>query len=374
MLLLLKYPATHRAITYSAEGWKSPRVELDSGLFNVRDATRPRGMGRAARQSGVRASPVQVRRRGRAFTRHATSFAQCAASNIAPIRGFHARSGARTSHHEWLVPRKNLMHELLYQRIATACCCITVFLGDELVGEGTGFAISADGAVFTAAHVVTCRMPIRESDYNDPAIKIFAKFPGMPLIEYRAAICGIHITVDSFSEVVQIDQALLFPKQAVQFPFEPFTIGAPPKLGEEVFFAGYSDELELPFRVDRLLKPETVGAKEFFDAMQRGYRADMTGPMIKRGVAGNVRRIGTSEAATNTEIECEVFYVDNSMHCGASGGPIVNRDGLAVGVIVQRATTSASQSSDPRLLVPSGSTVALGLQTIPAMYRRLSGA
>ena len=32
-----------------------------------------------------------VRRRGRAFTRNATSIAQCAASNIAPIRDFHAR-------------------------------------------------------------------------------------------------------------------------------------------------------------------------------------------------------------------------------------------------------------------------------------------
>jgi hypothetical protein len=266
------------------------------------------------------------------------------------------------------------MYESLYQRIVTACCCITVFLDDELLGEGTGFAISADGAVFTAAHVVTCRMPIRESDYKDPAVKIFAKFPGIPLIEYCVSICGIHITVDSFSEVIQIDQALLFPKSAVLFPFSPFTIGAPPKLGEEVFFAGYSDELAIPFRVDRLLKPETVSAREFFDAMQRGYRADMTGPMIKRGVVGNVRRIGTLEAETNTEIECEVFYLDNSMHFGGSGGPIVNHNGLAVGVIDQRATTSASQASDPSLLVPSGSTIALGLQTIPAMYRRLSGA
>lgn len=266
------------------------------------------------------------------------------------------------------------MYESLYHQISNACCCITVFLGDELIGEGTGFAISSDGAVFTAAHVVTCRMPIRESDYKDPAVKIYAKFPGIPLLEYRAAICGINITVDSFSEPVQIDQALLFPVHQIQVPLTPFTIGEPPKLGEEVFFAGYSDELELPFRVDRLLKPETIGASEFFKAMQQGYRADMTGPMIKRGVTGNVRRIYVSEAATNTEIECDVFYVDNSMHCGASGGPVVSCSGLAIGVIVQRATTSASQSSDPKLLVPSGSTVALGLQTVQAMYQRLSSA
>ena len=263
------------------------------------------------------------------------------------------------------------MYEELYAQVSRACCCITVFLADELISEGTGFAISKDGAVFTAAHVVTGRIPIRESDCRDPALKVFAKFPGIPLIEYRIAICGIHIEVPSFTSNVQIDQSLLLPAAPVLFPFEPFTIGAPPRLGEEIFFAGYSDELESPFRVERLLKPETTGAREFLEAMQRGYRADMTGPLVKRGVVGNARRICTSEAATNTEIECEIFYADNSMHSGASGGPFVNRRGQAVGVIVQRATTSAAQSSDPSLLVPSGSTVGLGLQTIPAIYRRL---
>lgn len=263
------------------------------------------------------------------------------------------------------------MYEALYQNISRACCCINVFLKDELISEGTGFAISQDGAIFTAGHVVTGRMPILEADYKDPNVRIYVKFPGIPTHEYRVAICGIHISVDSFRKILQIDQALLLPCTPITFPFTPFTIGAPPKLGEEVFFAGYSDELELPFQVDKLLKLETNGAKEFFAAMERGYRADMTGPMVKRGVTGNVRRIGTFESSTNTEIECEVFYIDNSIHSGASGGPVINRKGLAVGVIVQRATTSASQETGDKLLIPSGATVGLGLQTIPLIYQRL---
>ena len=42
-------------------GWKTPRIVVDSGLFTVRAAKRSTHMGRAAQQSGVRASPVQVR-------------------------------------------------------------------------------------------------------------------------------------------------------------------------------------------------------------------------------------------------------------------------------------------------------------------------
>jgi S1-C subfamily serine protease len=94
--------------------------------------------------------------------------------------------------------------------------------------------------------------------------------------------------------------------------------------------------------------------------------------MIKRGVVGNVLRMQTSEAATNISLECDVFYIDNGIHSGASGGPIVNRRGQAIGVIVQRAVTSAAQSSDPNLAVPSGATVGLScVHTIPAMYRHV---
>ena len=43
------------------EGWKTPRIVADSGLFTVRAAPRRTEVRQAARQLGVRASPVQVR-------------------------------------------------------------------------------------------------------------------------------------------------------------------------------------------------------------------------------------------------------------------------------------------------------------------------
>jgi hypothetical protein len=38
----------------------------------------------------------------------------------------------------------------LYNRIAPACCYITVFLNDERVSECTGFAYTSAGEVLTA--------------------------------------------------------------------------------------------------------------------------------------------------------------------------------------------------------------------------------
>ncbi|EHK9578220.1 hypothetical protein HJA67_004631 [Vibrio parahaemolyticus] len=62
------------------------------------------------------------------------------------------------------------------------------------------------------------------------------------------------------------------------------------------------------------------------------------------------------------------MHLDNGMHSGASGGPVVNMSGDVVGIITQqRAVTKASQSEVPSLVVPSGSTVAISLKPLLAI-------
>ena len=86
------YQGEHLSADNSAAGWKTPRIEIDSGLFTVRAATQTIHRAGVAQQSGLRASPVQGPvGRGRAFIRNATSTALRAASHFAPAQGFHAR-------------------------------------------------------------------------------------------------------------------------------------------------------------------------------------------------------------------------------------------------------------------------------------------
>lgn len=256
----------------------------------------------------------------------------------------------------------------LYSQISNACCLITVFLGDEKISEGTGFSFLPTGEIITAAHVVTGRYPIRQGDADDPELKILAKFPTYPVVEYKVGLCCITIKVPGFLEDVQIDLAILTPKVTITaFPHLKVQTN-PPKLGEEVFIAGYSDELKLPFDVDKLLDKKVSGATDFTSAMNKGYMADMTGPLIKRAVIGNCRRICAANASM--KMECDVFYVDNGMHYGASGGPVVNSKCEAVGLITQRAITSASQEMAPGIYVPSGSTVCIGFNPLIAISQR----
>lgn len=259
------------------------------------------------------------------------------------------------------------MYKKIYERISSACCAIIVFDEGEVVSEGTGFAINAEGQILTAGHVAFGQWPVDVTKYRDRDTKIFAKFPGIPEYECKVAIRGLEIRVPAFKEPIHIDFAALVPTGTVPtaVPFLPTRILSP-DLGEEVFVAGYSEELEIPFLVDKLLRRDVSGVAEFQQAMARGYIADMTGPLIKRGVIGNTRGIYAQESESGRTIFCEVFFVDNGMNSGASGGPVVNASGEAIGIITKRAITSAFQRDQPNLDVPSGSTIAISLHPLQA--------
>ncbi|MBM0107128.1 trypsin-like peptidase domain-containing protein [Steroidobacter sp. S1-65] len=263
------------------------------------------------------------------------------------------------------------MYKDLYTKLSAACGYITVWEAGERVSQGTGFCFRADGQIITAAHVVTGRFPIRESDYTGPDTKILVKLVGQATAEYRVGFCGLTIQVPGFQAPVQIDLALLIPRVPPERPlsFIPAST-TPPQLGEEVFCAGYSDELDTAFGVERMLDRGASGAAEFLTAMTQGYAADMTGPLIKRAVVGNSRRVIAESTSTNIRIECDLIYVDNGMHSGASGGPVVNGQGDAVAVIAQRPMTTVSSKEYPGLRVPSGSTFALSLQPVEFICRR----
>ena len=265
------------------------------------------------------------------------------------------------------------MHSELYQRVSPACCYITVFSGDEKISEGTGFAFSTQGEVLTAAHVVTVRWPIRKSDYQDPSQRIFCKFPGLPVLEYAVLVCAIDLEVSAFKSPVQIDLAvLLLRSDNATIPAVPYIPArtAAPRLGEQVFMAGYSEELELPFRVNTLLQPDFPGVDQFHMAMSKGYMADMMGPLFKRGVVGNIRSVVAENTEAGDRVQCEVMYIDNAMHPGASGGPLFNANGEAVGVVSQRAVTSVDSGDKGMLPIPSGCTVAVSLAPMILVAKR----
>jgi len=258
-----------------------------------------------------------------------------------------------------LEPVANL--NALYTRIQRCIAHIVVLDDNEPISIGTGFAFTADGAMLTAAHVIG-GWPIKLDEINGKSHQIVAFFvmQGLQLL-YRPAVCPFEIRGVT-EKPVQLDMAVLVPIARPNKPIDHL-VGSvkPPRLGDELYFGGYSDEVEFPFTVDRQLSPKTEGLDVFRRAFSSGVKQRAAGPIIKRGTVGNIVEFRATLGEQHL-IGQSVFYLDNQVHSGASGGPIVSRDGTVRGIISKRMMTSAGD-----IIVPAGSTLGVGLEPLLAL-------
>jgi hypothetical protein len=246
--------------------------------------------------------------------------------------------------------------ERFSQQLERATYMIEAFDNGENFSSGSGVAINGRGDLLTAAHVVTNRLPVRDEDVQDPGLKLIAKTKEGVFIEYKPVLCGLQVENEYLSQPLTVDVALLrstFPRVDVaHIPISPNAIS----LGQSTLIAGFPDEMELPFRFDRAidrmhpeLREERQEIRERLETLKRLL-------MIKRAMIGNFQNF--TFRSDDAEIRGKAFYLDNAMHSGASGGPVLNANGEIVGIITKRAVTDASTEEIDELEVPSGSTVA----------------
>lgn len=243
---------------------------------------------------------------------------------------------------------------------------------DEKYSTGSGFAISRYGHLMTAAHVITNRLPVRPKDLNDPNVSIRAKKRGGEWISYKVGVCGPSIKLEYFREPLTVDIAILHP--TVTNDDVPFLeiCDEKPVIGENILMGGYPDEIELPFAFDRLFDFQHPQIKMVEQQFRKGLEAARQLLMIKSGMVGAVSGFDFTDMSTHSRLEGEILYIDNVMHSGASGGPVINSRGAALGIITQRAVTSIStwekSIEEGKKLksfnTPSGSGVAVTTRTM----------
>ncbi len=242
---------------------------------------------------------------------------------------------------------------------------VTSFTGQEplnpetTIGLGSGVTINGSGDLLTAAHVITGRIPVKPEDVGDPNVIYLAMRKSDPqFIQYHPVFWGIAIQNEYVKSPITVDLAILRPVTArSNVPHLRINM-QPIRAGIQVLMAGHPDDMDLPFAFDQLLdqrKPEVAAASS-------NIRVARQLLMIKSGMIGHSNEVSLSDGSLT--LEGDVFYIDNAMHSGASGGPIVNMSAEVVGIITQRAITPVASEQAPNLKVPSGSTVAISPRTI----------
>lgn len=256
----------------------------------------------------------------------------------------------------------------LSQLLRAATYIVEVYEGEEKISAGSAFCVAENGGLVTAAHVVTGRTPIRTSDWQDPSISIIARTSQGSFAQYRTPLCGVQVVFPGpLKEPLQIDLAVLSPIEPQSgVPYLNINYGLVP-VGTQVLMAGFPDELELPLGWDKAVNFDFDAIRQ--SAVQTRRHVDRARQllMVKSGMIGHANDLLIDpDGSGSRQLLLGIYYVDNVMHSGASGGPVINMEGQVVGVITKRAVTKVSYPDlpNPNKEVPSGSALAITPFTI----------
>ncbi|MEX1015092.1 MAG: trypsin-like peptidase domain-containing protein [Candidatus Paceibacterota bacterium] len=231
---------------------------------------------------------------------------------------------------------------------------VNVFQNNELVSQGSAFPINSNGDLITAAHVITGRLPYKPKDVQN--LTILCRKPGDPFDNYTCNLLAPNFSLPQLKDPIFIDAAILVNQNRGKNVSFFKTSDSNIEEGRNVLMCGYSDEVDFPLSFNKnidLTHPDFKGAEE---GIKFAFEAWMKLNMVKSGMIGRAFKINIKNLNNITGYS---IYIDNGIHSGASGGPVINAEKEVIGIITQRAITSYSTSKNPGLSVPSGSTIAI---------------
>ena len=240
----------------------------------------------------------------------------------------------------------------LSEKLKETTYFITSFFGDDPFNSGD---------ILTAAHVIAGRIPFKPEDITDPNQIILARKQSDKFIQYVPQRFIAPFTNSIFKEPICIDLVILRPLEPRNNVNYLPIYNQEISLGETVLMAGYPDDMTLPLSINK--SSLTSEAFKQFNGKQLENAKQML-LMIKSGIIGHVTKFTLEDINKKIRFDGISFFVDNELHSGASGGPVINYSGEILGIISQRAITSIAYEETPQLKVPSGSTIALSARTI----------
>ena len=187
-------------------------------------------------------------------------------------------------------------------------------------------------------------------------------------MEYEPALCGINIAFPGpLKDNLQVDVALLRPTEPRTGVEHLEVSNSRWPVGTQVLMAGFPDEMEAPLRWTDAIDRHHEGFKDTPEETEKKVESVNQLLMIKSGMIGYSDSLMLDPEGSNERtFDVGFYYVDNAMHSGSSGGPVVNLLGQALGIITKRAVTRVSYPdlANPNKEVPSGAALAVAAYTL----------
>jgi hypothetical protein len=252
------------------------------------------------------------------------------------------------------------------QFIENSTVAICAIENGETYSTGSGVIIDNNGTVLTADHVITNNRTLRPEEIDNGEVVILCKNKASEYQQYIPIVWSIAMEAEYLKNPIKIDLALLKPLSSYSpNEFIPILFENP-KLGEEIMIGGFPEDICLPFNFDKVVKLTSIAG--FCNTDQIKKRLELFNRMlvVKRAIVSKV--FPFSFSGFGKSINGSLFYFDNVMHSGGSGGPVVNEKGQLIGIISERAVVDMKYEDSVQGKIPSGAGLAISCQPIFQYY------
>ena len=239
---------------------------------------------------------------------------------------------------------------------------IVVLRQNQIISEGTGTIIGPSGCVLTAWHVVEIC-----DDYNKENTP-FSLFVFTPKGRFQYRLCNKEYAINiplpqKESYRIGIDFAILQPLSMVKFEsyLPPFFPDNNIEIGSSLLLCGYSEEtLDI---IDYLKLVKAFSENEQYDRLKMEIKLNK-GSMKPATYKSGILAHATTFYSDNPMCYYQYLQIDNGVHGGMSGGPIIDSKGRFIAIITQRNIIKYNLKSGDDILkfeLPSGNSLGITL-------------
>jgi CBS domain-containing protein len=237
---------------------------------------------------------------------------------------------------------------------------ISLIYKGELISYGTGTVCTENGKILTACHVIE---QIKDFENDLQNLELLTRIKDYGVINYKPLLAGITMSIPNVANDILIDIAILEPLQIIKTKnfMTPELDYNPLDYGESMLMAGFSEETPFVFDFDKILGKKIPSDKINQYKINLGF---MKPPTFKAGILSHKANLFLRG---NMNIVSEIYHIDNGMHSGSSGGPIINSQGKFVGIITHRSVIKIKVLVEKNLLkmdTPSGNTFGIGTSAV----------
>jgi len=243
------------------------------------------------------------------------------------------------------------------QKIKYAMRKVVITLDGNAISFGSGVVINPSGTLLTANHVL-------EDCLGEPKARIIVDgVEKIGQLEYKIRLGGVVLDINQpeFVKPINIDLAILEPIKAMKSDFFVGLSDGLASEGEEVIMAGFPDDINPPLNFNKALNFDNPKLGEKKTEIEKFFENSMRFLMMKSAIVGNVQKVNIQDSQKHINISGGVYWLDNMVTYGASGGAVVDSSCKLLGIISEKGVTGGVDSANK---VPSGSTMALSHELI----------